>query len=213
MKKIIIVVIYAITLTTTFTACGPSKRGHYSKRETETDTTSIVQLPSSQTVDTVKHEPAGSFTPTEIQVTEPLENKSAVIGEGIEGYKYTANIFFIDSVGNEYHIELYASVDPTKDIDKKEDDEWHKDELKRLETTKGLFKTFTSLQPTDFYVTYNPSDRKLAVYKKEKATTKKIGNAVVRQDDPRPIWTGYYQKSSHIIPITESITNASNSND
>lgn len=211
MKKIIIVVLYAITLTTAFTSCG-SKSGNYSKSETEIDTTSVVQLPSSQTVDTVKHEPAGSFTPTQIQITEPAENNKAVIGEGIEGYEYTANILFIDSVGNEYHVELYASVHPIE-TEKEKDEEWHKNELKELETTKGLFKMFTSFQPTDFYVTYNPSDRKLAVYRKEKATTKKIGNAVVRQYDPGPIWTGYYQKSSHIIPITESITNASNSND
>ncbi len=218
MKKIILVVLCATTCMATISCGNNSGSGNRTNSEiTEVDT-SIIQLPSSQVVDSVKKEVSGSFTPVEIQVTEPVENKNAIIGEGIEGYEYTAEIFFIDSTGDEYSIKLYATIHPIEYVDKKEDQEWHKNEVKELEKTKGVFKSLTASKPSDFYITYNSSEMKLGVYRKEKITNKKIGNAVIRESDPEPIWAGYFNKKPGRKPMliyagTEGVTNASNSNE
>lgn len=211
MKKIILVVLCAITCIATFTACNQTKSGNRIKSETtEVDTAAVIQSPSSQIVDSVKKQKSGSFTPVEIQVTEPVENKNADIGEGIQGYEYTATIFFIDSVGTEYSIELYSSV-RSIEVGKKETEQWHKDDLKELDDTKKLFTLLTSSAPSSFYITYGSPEYKLFIYKKEKTTDKKIGVAKVRESDPEPVWVGRYEQRS--VDISNRVTNASNSNE
>lgn len=223
MKKIILVVLCAITCIATFTACNQTSGNRTPKSEMmETDTSSTIQLPSSQVVDSAKEQKSGSFTPVEIQATKPIENNSDSWGESqTPCSSYAVTIFFIDSVQNEYVVDIkrYVTKKGVMDAElgKVGAEEIRKQEEEDLMKVKNFFKTLTTSTVTasDFYITYD--DKIISIFKKDKITTETKGSVVIRESDPEPIWSGEFIKKPGRKPLlihtgTEGVTNASPSN-
>jgi hypothetical protein len=198
MKKLFFVALYAITLTATFTACGPSKSGNYSKPTTDND----PDIPGIQSnFDSLKlpRKESGIFIPMDIQVTEPVENANDTYGEGnYPCHTYSATIFIIDSLDNEYSIFLSAVAmgKGVMDVElgKERAEEIRLEEEKKISSLKGLFQNITHSHPAEWKVECDGGT--LHLYKIDKITDKKIGNLKVRQIEPGPMWSGNYKKIS-----------------
>lgn len=181
MKKLI----FLLAIIPSFLAsCGgleSGKRVRQSPALIPVDTSSYsIQNPKPKTIlpDT------GSFTAVDIAVSKVLENKKDSCGESqYSCHTFQVSMYFIDSLENYYSVDIYESTPNDENY-----------EESGLVKAKKLYELVTNpkVKPNQFLITFD--DKNLIIEKIEPIVQKKIGNAILIEEKPEPLWTGLYQK-------------------
>lgn len=150
--------------------------------EKKDTSTYSVENPKPETVspDTV------SFKPADIAVSKVLENPKDSCGESqYSCHTFQVGMYFIDSSENYYRIDIYESTSNDENY-----------EGSGLAKAKKLYQLVTDpeVKPNQFLVTFD--GKNLTIGRNEPVIKKKIGNAILLEEKPEPLWTGQCQKYS-----------------
>jgi len=145
-----------------------------------------------------------TFVPVEIQVSNPFQD-TAKSANGFKTVMYRATIYFIDSVRQEYSINLSAYMEA--DFTGK----FSKEDLKAFNDTKKFFKKMTMVNPLTLYLHYDGKGPTSCLYVHKQIVNsekpiKYFNNAKIKEEksfeeDKSIIW-----KSTSIVVPTIEIT-------
>lgn len=128
------------------------------------------------------------FHPAEVQVTDPVENKKELRGEGdytTHVHTFNVQLFFIDSLGKEFSTGIRGEKYLDKGALDGEDDDGS-----QLKKAKNAYAEITDALPQELTVTISADKKTISIARKEKITERKIGKATVRIAAQPSIWQG-----------------------